>query len=64
MWIKGIEQRPCAICKYKKSRLKSEPCHSCTKTGDFSSPGFEEEGYSEGDIGDARRQEEREAKQA
>ena len=42
MIIKGIEQRPCAICKHKKSGLKSEPCHSCTRTGDFSSPGFVE----------------------
>ena len=44
MWIKGIEQRPCIICKHIKSQLKSEPCCSCTKTGDFSSPGFEEIG--------------------
>ena len=44
MIIKGIEQRPCVICKHKMSELKSEPCHSCTKTGDFSSPGFEEIG--------------------
>ena len=47
MMIKGIEQRPCVICKHKMSELKSEPCHSCTKTGDFSSPGFEEIGVKE-----------------
>ena len=42
MIIKGIEQRPCVICNHNKSGLKSDPCHSCTKTGDFSSPGFKE----------------------